>query len=187
MGFYNPRPTIHGLQPTAYSPQPTIHSLQPTAYNPRLTIHGLQSLAIQSTAYNPQPTIHGHSILGHSIHGLQSTAYHPQLYNPRLYNPRPTIHSLLLLSFHRCHLRHLRYLIPESVDRCGQVDMNSLTRANTRAFTRTGYSFSLKNIYFCAIKRFLSCCPEKPRYGVISRLFSLDNLCGQDKSNRLSL
>ena len=117
--------------------------------------------------YHPQPT----------IHGLQSTAY----------NPRLTIHGLLLLSFHRCHLRHLRYLIPESVDRCGQVDMNSLTRANTRAFTRTGYSFSLKNRYFCAIKRFLSCCPEKPRYGVISRLFSLDNLCGQDKSNRLSL
>ena len=134
----------------------------PRLYNPGLTLHGLPS-----TAYHPRPT----------IHGLPSTAYHPRL----------TIHGLLLLSFHRCHLRHLRYLIPESVDRCGQVDMNSLTRANTRAFTRTGYSFSLKNIYFCAIKRFLSCCPEKPRYGVISRLFSLDNLCGQDKSNRLSL
>jgi len=91
-------------------------------YNPRPTIHSLQSMA-----YNPRLTIHGF----YNSWLLHSTAYHPRL----------TIHGLLLLSFHRCHLRHLRYLIPESVDRCGQVDMNSLTRANTRAFTRTGYSF----------------------------------------------
>ena len=146
MGFYHPQPTIHGF----YNPRPTIHGLQSTAFNPRPEIHGLQS-----TAFNPRPT----------IHGLQSTAY----------NPRLTIHGLLLLSFHRCHLRHLRYLIPESVDRCGQVDMNSLTRANTRAFTRTGYSFSLKNIYFCAIKNKLSSCLKTSRFCLNYSTFPLDN------------
>ena len=141
-----------------YNPRPTIHSLQSTAYNPQPTIHSLQSMA-----YNPRLTIHGF----YNSWLLHSTAYHPRL----------TIHGLLLLSFHRCHLRHLRYLIPESVDRCGQVDMNSLTRANTRAFTRTGYSFSLKNIYFCAIKNKLSSCLKTSRFCLNYSTFPLDNFC----------
>ena len=146
--------TIHGLkslaiQSTAYNPRP----FNPWSFNPRLTIHSLPSTALQSTA-------------------LQSTAYNPQLYSPRL-----TIHGLLLLSFHRCHLRHLRYLIPESNRQPRQLDMNSLTRANTRAFTRTGYSFSLKNIYFCAIKNKLSSCLKTSRFCLNYSTFPLDNFC----------